>query len=290
MAEIERRRLLEITMGGEAAGVSADDAEFTKLSAAYELLGTEERRRTFDSVDLFNDDRLPSSFVADDLEPGNFYRVFGPGFDEQARFSLHQPMPNLGDADTPHAHVLDFYQKWTNFESWRDFSLTAEHDESDPQLPRDEKRRRQRENAAGIAKLKKSEGSRVQAFVQLAYHHDLRIAAAKKQAALLKAQAKEAKALNRAKAHAPVASDQPGGATAKEPAGAGTTAETDAALKAEARAAEKRERERVRSAAKKAKKEQRGEDEREKCLGPNLDQDQGEDARKAARRAAMDFF
>ena len=132
-----------------------------------------------------------------------------------------------------HADVLDFYQKWTHFESWRDFSLTAEQDVSDPQvrthacmytsltaehdvsdpqvrthacmhisipapsgreaasfmhacispsqLPRDEKRRRQRENAAEIAKLKRSEGSRVQAFVQLAYHHDLRVAAAKKQ-------------------------------------------------------------------------------------------------------------
>ena len=32
-------------------------------------IGTEERRRTFDSVDLFNDDRLPSSFVADALQP-----------------------------------------------------------------------------------------------------------------------------------------------------------------------------------------------------------------------------
>ena len=42
MAEIERKRLLEITMGGEAAGVSGDEEEFNKLSAAYELLG---RRR-----------------------------------------------------------------------------------------------------------------------------------------------------------------------------------------------------------------------------------------------------
>lgn len=110
----------------EAEGEDEEDAEFKLLSQAWEMLGNEEKRRSFDSVDYFNDSLPESKPKTPDL----FYKKFGPAFDRQAKFSTVQPCPKLGDAETPYEEVAEFYRHWNNYTSWRDFTLLCEHDPS----------------------------------------------------------------------------------------------------------------------------------------------------------------
>lgn len=46
--------------------------------------------------------------------------------ERNARWAVAQPMPGLGGKDTPIEEVLEMYDKWFNFESWRDFTLDLE--------------------------------------------------------------------------------------------------------------------------------------------------------------------
>lgn len=111
----------------EAAGedIPEEDADFKLLSAAWDLLGSADRRRAFDSLDYFNDD-LPQTF----RKGKNFYRTFGPPFARQAKFSEVSNVPSLGNDNSPHQEVAAFYRFWQNLSSWRDFSLLTESDSS----------------------------------------------------------------------------------------------------------------------------------------------------------------
>lgn len=60
---------------------------------AYEQLGfSEERRRAFDSVDPTFDESVPET-----VEASDFFSVLGSVFARNARFSVNQPVPELGD-------------------------------------------------------------------------------------------------------------------------------------------------------------------------------------------------
>lgn len=78
-----------------------EDAEFKLLTQAWEMLGNEEKRRCFDSVDYFNDS-LPE---AKPKTPELFFKKFAPAFERQSKFSVAQPCPKLGDAETPYEKV-----------------------------------------------------------------------------------------------------------------------------------------------------------------------------------------
>eukprot|EP00965_Chrysotila_dentata_P246079 6206942-Pleurochrysis_carterae.AAC.1 len=68
-----------------------EDSEFKLLTRAWELLGNAETRRAYDSVDYFNDN-MPQSFrPKPERGPDHFYRVFGPVFRRQAKFSVETP-------------------------------------------------------------------------------------------------------------------------------------------------------------------------------------------------------
>ena len=104
-----------------------EDTEFKLLSAAWDLLGTPDTRRAYDSIDNFND-FLPTVYNSKKNGNERFFAVFGPPFARQSKFSTEKNVPQLGDADTPYEQVAKFYKFWTTFASWRCFDLLAEQD------------------------------------------------------------------------------------------------------------------------------------------------------------------
>ena len=96
---------------------------------------------------------------------------------------------DIGDVNTPIEEVNRFYEYWTNFESWRDFTgIGAEHNPDEAQ-DRYQKRMYQQENEKLAKKLKKKEIERIINLVTRAMQFDPRILADKEK----KKQLKEAK-------------------------------------------------------------------------------------------------
>lgn len=55
-------------------------------------------------------------------------QVFGPAFKRNSRWSLTQPVPDVGDEETPYNVVDKFYDFWFSFKSWREFPHDDEED------------------------------------------------------------------------------------------------------------------------------------------------------------------
>ena len=54
--------------------------------------------------------------------------MFGPAFKRNSRWSLTQPVPDVGDEETAYAAVDKFYDFWFSFKSWREFPHADEED------------------------------------------------------------------------------------------------------------------------------------------------------------------
>ena len=110
--------------GGGSEGAEGDaDAEnvFLQLNNAFEAMIVPEKRRAFDSTYEF-DDSIPTDAKA---AKGDFFALFGPVFERNARFSSIQPVPKLGAPADDDAAVKAFYNFWANFDSWRVFTHTG---------------------------------------------------------------------------------------------------------------------------------------------------------------------
>jgi len=94
----------------------------------------------------------------------------GGGGDNKKAKANNTPPP-FGDDNTPLSQVHAFYDFWTHFDSWRDFSLKAEK-ETDHNLEsadsRDEKRWMKSEIDRKMKKMKKDEVARVGLLVERA--------------------------------------------------------------------------------------------------------------------------
>ena len=128
------------------------------------------KRRQFDSVDEGADVEPPTKKQAQK----SFFKLWGPVFESEARFSKVQPVPKLGDDSSTKDHVERFYDFWYNFDSWRSFEYQDE-DVPDDNENRDQKRHVERKNNNARKKKKTEDTARLRSLVDDCLQGDERI-------------------------------------------------------------------------------------------------------------------
>ncbi|KAK4395757.1 DnaJsubfamily C member 2 [Sesamum angolense] len=180
--------LAEETEAAKQAKKDEIESHFKAIQEAYEVLIDPVRRRIYDSTDEF-DDEIPF-----DCAPQDFFKVFGPAFLRNGRWSVTQPVPTLGDDKTPLKEVDSFYNFWYSFKSWREFPHADEFDLEQAES-RDHRRWMERQNAKLSEKARKEEYARIRTLVDNAYKRDPRILRRKEEEKAEKQRKKEAKLL-----------------------------------------------------------------------------------------------
>ncbi|KAH7421405.1 hypothetical protein KP509_13G055700 [Ceratopteris richardii] len=178
--------LQEETEEGKAAKKEQIDQHFKAIQKAYEVLIDPVKRRIYDSTDEF-DDAVPG-----DCAPHEFFQVYGPVFRRNAKWSVNQSVPSLGDDDTPLDEVDKFYDFWNSFRSWREFPDANEYDLEEAES-REHKRWMERQNAKLSEKARKEESARIRSIVENAYKRDPRILRRKEEEKAEKLRKKQAK-------------------------------------------------------------------------------------------------
>lgn len=176
----------------KAAGeqiVKGDNDYFTCITKAIEILSDPVKRRAFDSVDPTFENAVPSK--AEGKE--NFFEVFAPVFERNARWSTKKHVPKLGSMEASFEDVDNFYSFWYNFDSWREFSYLDEEEKEKAEC-RDERRWIEKQNRASRAQRKKEEMNRIRTLVDTAYSCDPRIKKFKEEEKARKESEKKARA------------------------------------------------------------------------------------------------
>ncbi|XP_065912315.1 dnaJ homolog subfamily C member 2-like isoform X2 [Dysidea avara] len=150
---------------------SDQEAVFTCIKIAYDILSTPKKRRAYDSVDPNFDDTLPS---VTDYNKEHFFEVFGPVFKSNARWSNKRPVPLLGNSQLSYEELDKFYTFWYNFDSWREFSY-EDQEEIDKAENREERRWLERQNKSERQRKRREEVQRLRDLVDNAYKCDPRI-------------------------------------------------------------------------------------------------------------------
>lgn len=155
-----------------ASGKDEGDQFFKCIQRAADILLDPVKRRQYDSVDEAAD-REPPSKKDVQKKPGNFYKLWGPVFEAEGRFSKQQPVPQLGDDKATKEHVEHFYNFWYNFDSWRTFEYLDEEVPDDNEN-RDQKRHMERKNNNARKKRKTEDTQRLRKLVDDALAMDER--------------------------------------------------------------------------------------------------------------------
>lgn len=203
----------------DKSGRGEDDYVFLAIKASFDTLSDEDKRRAYDSSVDF-DDSIPSG---GEISPQEFYSTYGPVFERNLRFAVRtqtssttgggssrggistssrpkgggsnrEVVTSLGDDATPMEQVNAFYEYWTHFESWRDFTLRAQeltkHD-LEAADNRDEKRWMAKEVDRKAKALKKQEVARIALLVERAMAADPRLKRFREQERLAKERLRE---------------------------------------------------------------------------------------------------
>ena len=152
-----------------SGGGKYSDSFFKCIQKSWDVLGDNNKRRQFDSVDPEFDEELPKVNFK-----GDFFKVYGKCFESNGRFSNKQPVPDLGTPEDTKETVDNFYKFWYSYESWRSFENLDEEDVDSAQS-REEKRWLDRKNKAARQKLKKEDNLRITKLIDQAMKADPRI-------------------------------------------------------------------------------------------------------------------
>ncbi|KAF2458043.1 zuotin [Lineolata rhizophorae] len=241
-----RKKVLKHHPDKKAAAGNADDDSFFKcIQKATEILLDPVKRRQFDSIDENADVEPPTK---KETQKGNFYKLWGPVFESEARFSKRQPVPKIGNDKSTKEEVEKFYNFWYDFDSWRTFEYLDE-DVPDDNENRDQKRHIERKNQNTRKKKKTEDTARLRKLVDDALALDERIKRFRKEE-----HAQKNKKRLEKEAEAKRQAEEAAKAKEKE---ARRKAEEEAAEK-EKRAQDKKAKEAVKTAAKKNKRVIRG--------------------------------
>lgn len=223
-----------------AAGVGLEQDGFFKIiQKAFETLTDSTKRAQYDSCDFNADVEPPKKGSQYD-----FFSAWRPVFEAEARFSKKQPVPTLGDIDTPKKEVEQFYSFWHRFDSWRTFEFLDE-DVPDDSSNRDQKRYTERKNKAARDKKKTADNARLVKLVERAANEDPRIKKFKEE---------EKKEKERKKWEKDAGARAEAEAAAKAAAEAKLKAESEATANAAAKVDKKKAKEAAKAAKKKNKR------------------------------------
>lgn len=153
----------------------ADDTKFKQLQLAFDNLSNPKKKIAYDSSYYF-DDSIPTIDGTDESE---FYETMGPAFESWKMWSTQQ-LPSLGDENTKFADVENFYNKWTLYKSWRDFSFLDEHNLDDADN-RDERRWMEKQNEKIKSQHKVDERKTLFKLIETSKQYDPRILKRKQQ-------------------------------------------------------------------------------------------------------------
>ncbi|BDD63881.1 DnaJ (Hsp40), sub C, member 2 [Monascus purpureus] len=148
-----------------------NDNFFKCIQKATEQLLDPVKRRQFDSVDEAADVEPPSK---KEVAKGDFFKLWVPVFESEARFSKKHPVPSLGNENSTKAEVDEFYNFWYNFDSWRTFEYLDE-DVPDDNENRDQKRHIEKKNANARRKRKAEDTARLRKIIDDCMAQDQRI-------------------------------------------------------------------------------------------------------------------
>lgn len=180
----------------DKTGKTENDPNYMAVQKAFETLTDAQKKRAYDSQCNF-DEWIPvgTEKIKQNEADGkgkDFYELYGPVFKANARFSEAKPVPQLGDDDLAIEDVYKFYDFWSKFDSWRDFSHGLEHD-VDSAEHRDQKRWMAKKNEVVAKKKKKDEYRRLVNLVDRAMANDPRVRRVKQAEKDKKEQAKREK-------------------------------------------------------------------------------------------------
>lgn len=173
IVKAHRRQVLKYHPDKHAASGNSNDGFFKIIQKAFEILSNPTTRRQWDSVDKKANVTVPKKSAHMD-----FYHKWAPVFEAEGRFSNKEPVPALGNAESPKADVDHFYAFWYAFDSWRTFEWLDE-DVPDDSSNRDNKRHIEKKNKAARVKHKKDDNMRLHKLIDTCFAEDPRILAFK---------------------------------------------------------------------------------------------------------------